>query len=512
MLKRIGYSKEIFATCCACILAGPLLSATSDIDAALLDDRSPNVQRQEAQAPFIWTEEDGATDLGPLPSDFREGRVYSIVNGNSVSGVLTQGARASGFLWDSENGFSILGNFSRSGFTAVAVDESGQTYAGWYEQDGQRKAAIWGADGLVDLNELAQPLANLVLTEARVISMSGAIAGAALQDAGGLLTEVAFLWLPGEQPKIVPMSDGFEARTVDYLVGGDLVVGTHIVDDRFFGYAWRDGEIPTKLETPEGSSSLISDANANAGFVGSIMRDGENPTASLWLPGQGSFIDLNSRLVEPLPEDIELVRASAVNDRGQVGAYGVSNAGSVFLIVLTPTPQEGEIIFSARNLGEVFVNYDPERLPPMSIDNSGTIVGSCSPLAGFCPAPAIPSQEAFDIFEGVTNLFPLPGAGGVFDLSLPDPIAQTDTPFTFGQVLPEPISAVSPGGVASVDPFEGLPSIPSVTSTSTVANAPTIPAVPVPAAIWAMLQACALLFSIAGLKKLRGRMHFRQAY
>lgn len=176
---------------------------------------------------FFWDPYAGAQDIGALPGDFRSfGRAVNDagqVVGYSVGDDLIE----HGFLWDSETGMIDLGLLpGRERLWASDLNEAGQVVGTSFldpsNPDGGR-AVLWtAASGLVNLNDLIDPLSGWTLVGANAINETGQIVGWGYQ--AGLPGIRAIILNPLGPPG--PMPDAPEPGTWAMLVIGFAAVGS----------------------------------------------------------------------------------------------------------------------------------------------------------------------------------------------------------------------------------------------------------------------------------------------
>ncbi len=480
----------IGALCVAALFPFAGFAATEPAPSSSVEVTPQQAALFAGQRPFTWSPDGGFRDLGALPQGLTSGNASDVFNGNLVIGVLTGEQQSVAFSWDPENGVVLLNAAPGAQTGVTAVSANGSVFAGWQEGAEGRRAGLWTETGFQDLNTVAQPPEGVTLTEASDISPSGDIVGIARQVINGEERQIAFVWTPGGGLKLLPNIGDAAFETAKSASAGGFVIGQAMSSGVSQGYVWRDGEPARLLTAPDGSPSEALGVNSSGDVVGSVI--GEPTSAVIWPRDGGDPIDLNTRLVGPLPDGFTLVRAESINEEGQIAAYARSETGAISLVLLSPSRGARAGMYVARNLGEVYVDETLQPLSALTISDDGSIAGGCAPLARSCPAFNSFGAEQLAALDGVTNLFTgngLAAFGGFTGAGLGGfgDIGGTDFGGTGGAAATTPTT----GGTGGVG--RGTPFFPPVTSsaptTTTVAAAP----VPLPAAIWALLLSLGLL-------------------
>ena len=104
-------------------------------------------------------------------------------------------------------------------------------------------------------------------------------------------------------------------------------------------FLWQSGTTQELPPPPGATASIVWAINDWGTIVGQSSMSQDNAEhATLWVAGQGH--DLNDLLAtnEPLRDQILLVQAFSINERGQIVAYGVDRTnGTRAAYLLTPT-------------------------------------------------------------------------------------------------------------------------------------------------------------------------------
>lgn len=481
------------ALCVAALLPLAGLAATQPAQSSSVEVTPEQAALFAGQRPFTWSPDGGFRDLGALPLGLTSGNASDAFNGNLVIGVLTGEQQSAAFSWDPQNGVVLFNAAPGARTSVTAVNATGSVFAGWQEDSDGRRAGLWTETGFQDINTLAKPPQGLVLTEASDISPSGDIVGIARQVVNGEERQIAFVWTPGGELKLLPNIGDAAPETAKSASAGGYVIGQARTSGVSQGYIWRDQEPARLLTTPDGSPSEALGVSSDGDVVGSVTGD---PTrAVIWLRDGSEAIDLNTRLVGPLPDGFTLIRAESINDDGQIAAYARSETGSISLVLLSPSRGARAGMYVARNLGEVYVDETLQTLSPLTITNDGNIAGGCAPLARACPAFNSFGAEELAALDGVTNLFTgngLAAFGGFGGTGLGGFGDIGGTPFggTGGGAAP---GAPVTGGGGTGGVGRGTPFFPPVTSSAPTTTVAAASPVPLPAAIWALLLSLGLL-------------------
>ncbi|WP_198136608.1 hypothetical protein [Roseobacter sp. SK209-2-6] len=456
------------------------------------------------QHPYVWTpstsfRSPGSDEAEPLPG----GR-----DGSAAAGFLTAEQQNAGFSWDPVLGLVVLKGLLGIEGHVLATDAPGNILAGFREGEAGRRAFIWNSvTGMQDLNDVAEVPAGVTLTEVQDISASGALIGHALSAEGA---SQIFYWVPGAPVQILALVNDETPENVQAVSQAGHLIGQASGDQ---GYIW-SREATRLLTSPDGAATEALGVNVAGDVVGagSGAQEGDAPRALLW-PADGSdAIDLNSRLSAPLELGVQLIRAEAINEGGEIAAYGLTSSGAVHLFMLRPDPTgpEGEQSYSPQDLGEIYLEADKQPLSGLGLSDEGDIFGACAPLAQACPAiRTLSAQELARLYDvtnrvdGVTNFFAPGGLGG--------PQALTSSLAPLGGLGGGAVGGGAAGGGAAgggtptgggtTSPTPSSPFFPSVGVTTPTAEGGTpVAPVPVPAAIWALLMGLALLLP-AGLRR-----------
>ena len=418
------------------------------------------------QHPYLWNRSDKFHDLG------------------ETSGNLSQDQKDAGFAWDPGQGLIVRKPPSGLEANVLGSDPSGTRLVGWQQGETGRRAFVWNGTEMQDLNTLTQPPVNTVLTEAQDIGASGTIVGHATNSDSG---DSVFIWSPTGSVHFLPVIDSARPGSSRMVSSRDHVIGQADLRGTNLGYIWQEGEGGHLLTTPEGSETEALGVNGTGDVVGAAISEVTGDSrAMLWPAGDAPAIDLNERLSDTLPDGVRLFRAEAINEAGEIAAYGLTERGRVSLFLLTPQPGAQAHSYTPEDLGEVYLNAADQPLSALKIAENSDISGACVPLAQACPASEnLRAQELAELL-GVTNLFdPAGGNGGIPVLALPDGglgtvPAATTTP-TSGSPFP-PTRSAPPS-----TPFFAPLTVSSGATTTTTAP------VPVPGTIWGLLLALSML-------------------
>lgn len=124
--------------------------AVSDDGSVIAGNITSSVTGQEVAA--IWTQADGWTELGGLPSggcDAFLSAAYDIsADGKAVVGLGWEGCSGRAFLWTEEDGMQLLEFMGLGSNRANVISGDGKTVGGFVQGTGSRTPAVWNADTL----------------------------------------------------------------------------------------------------------------------------------------------------------------------------------------------------------------------------------------------------------------------------------------------------------------------------------------------------------------------------
>jgi probable HAF family extracellular repeat protein len=257
----------------------------------------PNATETRA---FVWDEEDGIQDIGTLggPDAFpslinQRGQVAGFSYTNSTPDPNTGLPTYHPFLWEKEKGMKDLGSFGGAATAGVnGLNERGQVVGGLdLPGDQNLHPFLWDGEKLLDLT--APPFEISGHGEAAWINEAGEVVGVADIPAPCLgsnrLMSHAFLWNKG-----VMMDLG------------------------------------TVAGTPNSGANFINSKTQIVGFA--FACDFSVLNAVLW--EKGSMVNLNTLISRSSP--FHLYWAGFIDDRGEIGAFGILPNGDSHAVLLVP--------------------------------------------------------------------------------------------------------------------------------------------------------------------------------
>lgn len=356
--------------------------------------------------PFIWTEAEGFVGLGRLPEGMTVELDNSVGTNGTVVGTASNTRRSVAFVWDQRQGVQLLEAEPGTNSGALAINGMG-TILGWETSGETRQAVIWedGAPRL--LSQSAELPENVVLEEALGFGPNGEVV--VLVRLNGSEEPQVAIWTKDNPLEFLPNVDGATPTSVSDISSKGHVVGRLPGATPGQAYLWHPAEGGRALPPlAPGSDVQVLGVNAAGQAVGT--ETGENPIALLWAEN-GTPTNLNETIIDQASHGIHLLRADSINDDGEIVAYGRAVDDSIHLIKLVPVePPEDEAEagneqspqFRLQDLGQIYLQEKDQPLAFLYLSNSGTIVGSCAPLARVCQ---MPGSDVFALDRDITNFF-----------------------------------------------------------------------------------------------------------
>ena len=257
---------------------------------------------------FFWQKAGGMRDLGTLPGgDYSA--AFAINDSGVVVGTSNTSTSMHAFSWTPAKGLSDLGTLpGANASSALAINNQGQI-AG----SSGPHAVLWSAGGIQDLGTLGG-----ATSEAHDVNNLGTVVGLSDTDSG----PHAFLWQNGAMQDLGVLPGDTSSRA-DHINDSGMVVGASEGSGGVRAFAWSSttGMQPLSGST-EGIYSEAFDVN-NAGQVVGETAGSMGTRAFLWTSKDG-MIDLNEA-VSNLPNDVVLIGAFSINDKGQIVAFGLKS-------------------------------------------------------------------------------------------------------------------------------------------------------------------------------------------
>ena len=298
----------------------------------------------EATGAFAWDSERGTRALGNLPGgDYSV--AFAVNDGGQVVGYSNTSNHIFGFRWTSSSGLTPLPPLPADDSSqAFAVNASGQVVGNSSGSSGIH-AVVWNSGTPQSLGALTGDSNS----EAYGINASGEIVG---KSSGK--RDRAFLWSNGAMTDLglLPNQTGAVAK---FINDEGRVVGSSSGPQGTRAFLWEKENGMQNLGVLPGGDYSQANALNNSGVVVGISGNVLSTRAFIWDPHSG-MRDLNGLISQD--SGVILAGASAINDRGQIVAYGgighdlsrdhavrldhQGHAGPLHVFLLTPTENRQE--------------------------------------------------------------------------------------------------------------------------------------------------------------------------
>jgi len=255
---------------------------------------------------FFWQKAGGIRDLGILPGgDYSA--AFAINDAGIVVGTSNTSTSTHAFSWTLTHGLSDLGTLpGTNASSALAINNQGQI-AG----SSGGHAVLWSGGSIQDLGTLGG-----ATSEAHGINEGGDIVGVSDTSSG----PHAFLWKAGSMQDLGVLSGDSSSRA-DHINDSGMVVGASESSGGIRAFVWTSAAGMQPLAS-DGIYTEAFDVN-NAGQVVGEQATSLGMRAFLWTSENG-LIDLNTKVVN-LPNDVVLIGAFSINDKGEIVAFGLKN-------------------------------------------------------------------------------------------------------------------------------------------------------------------------------------------
>ena len=255
---------------------------------------------------FFWQKQGGIRDLGTLPGgDYSA--AFAINDSGVVVGTSNTSTSTHAFSWTPTQGLSDLGTLpGANASSALAINNQGQI-AG----SSGGHAVLWSSGSIQDLGTLGG-----ATSEAHGINNLGAIVGVSDTSSG----PHAFLWKAGAMQDLGVLAGDSSSRA-DHINDNGMVVGASESSGGIRAFVWTSAAGMQPLAS-DGIYTEAFDVN-NAGQVVGEQATSLGMRAFLWTSENG-LIDLNTKVAN-LPNDVVLIGAFSINDKGEIVAFGLKN-------------------------------------------------------------------------------------------------------------------------------------------------------------------------------------------
>jgi probable HAF family extracellular repeat protein len=257
---------------------------------------------------FLWTKSGGLQDLGTLRGgDYSQ--AFSINSVGEIAGTSNTATSMHAFRWSSGAGLQDLGVLPGSNSSqAYAINDRNQVAGA-----SGTHAVIWNGGTIQDLGGL--PGARW--SEAHGLNNEGQVVGVSLTANG----QHAFLWSRGEMRDLGTLPGDVSSRA-NLINDEGVIVGASEGPNGARAFLWSDSTGMEPLGLLSGGTFSEAFGLNNLGQVVGQSGSSLGTRPFLWTAANG-MIDLNT--VAATPANVVLTGAFAINDKGQIVAFGIAD-------------------------------------------------------------------------------------------------------------------------------------------------------------------------------------------
>ena len=292
---------------------------------------------------FFWSRKTGMIDLAALP-----GGDYSVASAINDSGQVVGTSNSQNgmhaFLWTAANGLQRLPVLSGTNSTsAYAINGAGQIAGA-----SGSHATLWNRNTAA--GNIPKDLGTLggAWSEAHGISSHGQVVGVSDTSSG----PHAFLWKDGSPMEDLGVLPGDSTSRANHVNDQGAIVGASEGPAGVRAFIWTSSAGMQPIDSLQGGRYTEAFGINNLGQIVGQSGSSLGTRAFLWTK-TNSIVDLNDQ-VPGLPAGTILTGAFAINDKGEVAAFGVINpklnknhqanmddhlhSGPTHVFLLTPLP------------------------------------------------------------------------------------------------------------------------------------------------------------------------------